>query len=208
MGSRIDVVTGLTDCGLNKVEALNLRIIFMSLFVFCVLPQEGFFSDERWRFMMRFLSFGSLEWVWQVRIRPKRYNSWLLCCRCWCAGPVWQPAVCGSAVQVCGQVWAVCDLSVFVRPPMVSSINILLLGLACFDILLIITSILVVGIPSIHTHHTIILEMEDRYAKIALIWYEAGIYINCYKKTFFGGDLFYTYWGCSQFWPQPNFVLN
>ena len=48
---------------------------------------------------------------------------------------------------------------------MVSSINILLLGLACFDILLILTSILVVGIPSIYTHHTVTLEIEDRYVR-------------------------------------------
>ena len=54
------------------------------------------------------------------------------------------------------------ESGVFFRPAMVSSINILLLGLAFFDILLILTSILMVGIPSIYTHHTVKLEMNDR----------------------------------------------
>ena len=50
----------------------------------------------------------------------------------------------------------------FVRPAMVSSINILLLGLAIFDILLILTSLLMVAIPSIHSQHKVVLEMRDR----------------------------------------------
>ena len=50
----------------------------------------------------------------------------------------------------------------FVRPTMVSSINILLLGLAITDILLILTSLLMVAIPSIHSHHSVVLEMRGR----------------------------------------------
>ena len=49
-----------------------------------------------------------------------------------------------------------------VRPAMVSSINILLLGLAMTDSLLILTSLLMVAIPSMHTHHTAVLDSRDR----------------------------------------------
>ena len=50
----------------------------------------------------------------------------------------------------------------FVRPAMVSSINILLLGLAITDILLILTSLLMVAMPSIHNHHLAVLDRRER----------------------------------------------
>jgi len=73
----------------------------------------------------------------------------------------WVPGVSLTGVGVLGLAGNLLSVAVLSRPAMISSINILLLGLAFFDILLILTSILMVGIPSIHSHHMVMLEMEE-----------------------------------------------
>lgn len=47
---------------------------------------------------------------------------------------------------------------------MSSPMNTLLLGLTMYDTLLIITSVLMVGVPSIHTHHTFLIDSTNRSA--------------------------------------------
>lgn len=49
----------------------------------------------------------------------------------------------------------------FSRPAMSSPMNTLLLGLTMYDTLLIVTSVLMVGVPSIHTHSSYLLETRD-----------------------------------------------
>ena len=44
---------------------------------------------------------------------------------------------------------------------MSSPMNTLLLGLTMYDTLLIVTSVLMVGVPSIHTHSSYLLETRD-----------------------------------------------
>ena len=71
-------------------------------------------------------------------------DAWCLVYHVWCL--------------VLGEV----DIYYFVRPAMVSSINTLLLGLAITDLLLILTSLLMVAMPSIHNHHLAVLDMGER----------------------------------------------
>jgi hypothetical protein len=54
-----------------------------------------------------------------------------------------------------GPLHAVIKKNLMYRPQMKNSINCILIGLASFDIVLISTSILMFGIPSIYTHSII-----------------------------------------------------
>ena len=49
------------------------------------------------------------------------------------------------------------------RPAMSSPMNTLLLGLTMYDTVLILTSVLMVGVPSIHQHHLILIDLSNRF---------------------------------------------
>ena len=59
------------------------------------------------------------------------------------------------------------------RPAMSSPMNTLLLGLTMYDTVLILTSVLMVGVPSIHQHHLILIDVSNRFIhKNFWFWYE------------------------------------
>merc|ERR1719500_592081 len=64
----------------------------------------------------------------------------------------WLYGVLLNLIGVLGLIGNTISITILSRPQMKSSINCLLIGLASFDIVLIITSILMFGLPSIYTH--------------------------------------------------------
>jgi len=64
----------------------------------------------------------------------------------------WVPGVLLPTIGLLGLLGNAISIFILSRPQMRSSINCLLIGLASFDIVLILTSILMFGLPSIYTH--------------------------------------------------------
>ena len=63
---------------------------------------------------------------------------------------------------------------------MSSPMNTLLLGLTMYDTLLIVTSVLMVGVPSIHTHSSYLLETRDPDNRSEQSLMESDIIIKCF----------------------------
>jgi len=70
----------------------------------------------------------------------------------------WVPGVLLTGVALAGLVGNFLSIIILSRPAMSSSITVLLLGLTSCDSLLILTSILMFGLPAINSHHSVVIE--------------------------------------------------
>ena len=83
-------------------------------------------------------------------------------------GLYWQSALSSHPVEVNSRYFhAPIYISIDGRPAMSSPMNTLLLGLTMYDTLLIVTSVMMVGVPSIHTHSSYVIDTQthDRSEK-------------------------------------------
>merc|ERR1712038_1742565 len=72
----------------------------------------------------------------------------------------WIPGVCLTGISLLGFIGNLLSAVILSRPAMSSPMNTLLLGLTMYDTLLIVTSVMMVGVPSIHTHSSYVIDTQ------------------------------------------------
>jgi len=88
----------------------------------------------------------------------------------------WVPGVLLTGVALAGLVGNCLSIIILSRPAMSSSITVLLLGLTSTDSLLILTSVLMFGLPAIHQHHSVHMELNTEDSPPVFSYYMESVF--------------------------------